>query len=134
MVNETVSDGGVAPSAEAPPSTNTKIQAEDHPSVNGDVAEDLSNHQNREIKNHGADLENNVVREIINKDEAPDNATDVKVNLPSTRPLKECEEQEVIPTYDLSTGENITNVIESEILENNQEVAAGSSNGQMSQE
>ena len=54
--------------------------------------------------------------------------------MPSTRPLKECEEQEVIPTYDLSTGENITNVIESEILENNQEVAAGSSNGQMSQE
>ena len=34
----------------------------------------------------------------------------------------ETEETEAIPTYDLSTGENITNVLESEILENNQDI------------
>jgi len=35
---------------------------------------------------------------------------------------EEAETEETIPTYDLSTGENITNVLESEILENNQDI------------
>ena len=45
----------------------------------------------------------------------------------------ETEDKEVIPTYDLSTGENITNVLESEIiLENNQDIIE--SNGDRTQE
>ena len=127
VVNDAVTDG--AATAAATPTI--KIQTEDHSNSNGDVAEDLSNHQNREIKNHAADPENNVVKE--NRDEPINNATDLKGNLPNSRPLKESEEQEIIPTYDLSTGENITNVIESEILENNHDNNAGS-NGQISQE
>ena len=46
-----------------------------------------------------------------------------KVTLPPRTPAVdlagETETEETIPTYDLSTGENITNVLESEILENN---------------
>ena len=40
----------------------------------------------------------------------------------------ETEEQEVIPTYDLSSGENITNVVlDSDVLENHHNVENGKS-------
>ena len=57
-----------------------------------------------------------------------------KVTLPPRTvpeaPEAETEETEVIPTYDLSTGENITNVLESEILENHHDIVE--SNGDLS--
>ena len=56
-----------------------------------------------------------------------------KVTLPPrTVPEAETEETEVIPTYDLSTEANITNILESEILENNQNIIER--NGDLSQE
>ena len=61
-----------------------------------------------------------------------------KVTLPPRSPAgsvaeeTETEETEVIPTYDLSTEANITNILESEILENNQNIIER--NGDLSQE
>ena len=78
---------------------------------------------NGEVSSGHLDGENNVRTETI--------FSSKKVTLPPrTVPEAETEETEVIPTYDLSTGENITNVLESEILENHQDIVE--SNGDLS--
>ena len=78
---------------------------------------------NGEVSPGHLDGENNVRSETI--------FSSKKVTLPPrTVPEAETEETEVIPTYDLSTGENITNVLESEILENHQDIVE--SNGTLS--
>ena len=65
---------------------------------------------------------------------AEEEETDEKV-VKSTESLAEAEEQEVIPTYDLSSGDNITNVVlDSDVVENHKSVGTTSSNGLSSQE
>ena len=65
---------------------------------------------------------------------AEEEETDEKV-VKSTESLAETEEQEVIPTYDLSSGDNITNVVlDSDVVENHKSVGSTSSNGLSSQE
>ena len=84
-----------------------------------DVASETNN---GDVRPGHVDGENNVRSESV--------FSSKKVTLPPrTVPEAETEETEVIPTYDLSTGENITNVLESEILENHQDIVE--SNGDL---
>ena len=86
----------------------------DHNDSLHDTAEDKDN----EIKSRAAEEEE----------------TDEKV-VKSTESLAEAEEQEVIPTYDLSSGDNITNVVlDSDVVENHKSDGTTSSNGLSSQE
>ena len=61
-------------------------------------------------KINNADAENNQLEKSMEHNHVKDVS---KV----AEGLNEKEEQEIIPTYDLSSEENITNVIESEVLE-----------------
>ena len=78
---------------------------------------------NGDVSSGHLDGENNVRSDTI--------FSSKKVTLPPRTVTEEAdtEETEVIPTYDLSTGENITNVLESEILENHQDIVE--SNGDL---
>ena len=88
-----------------------------------ETPETVGETNNGELTSGHLDGENNVRSETI--------FSSKKVTLPPrTVAEAETEETEVIPTYDLSTGENITNVIESEILENHQVILE--SNGDLS--
>lgn len=88
----------------------------------GETPEMACETNNGDVDSGHLDGENNVRTETI--------FSSKKVTLPPRTVSEEAEETEVIPTYDLSTGENITNVLESEILENHQDIVE--SNGDLS--
>ena len=111
------------------------MSTHDHSSMNGDSAEgkaspdELSSDTCSQESDH-TDAENNSLSE---------ENTEVQTAIIPTDPLPHKAENSTetgkvtpIPTYDLSSGDNITNVIRSEILENNQVTVQ--SNGQTSQE
>lgn len=79
--------------------------------TNGDFSATLNNHHTvTSEKINNADAENNQLEKSMEHNHVKDVS---KV----AEGLNEKEEQEIIPTYDLSSEENITNVIESEVLE-----------------
>ena len=82
--------------------------------------------------NH-TDVENNSLSEGKIEDQIPP-ANSADTNLLPEREEKSDETGKVtpIPTYDLSSEDNITNVLRSEVLENNQDPAQ--TNGQATQE
>ena len=113
----------------------TNLSTQVHSNMNGDSADgkrtpdDQSSDGCVQESNH-TDAENNSLSE---------ENTEVQTAIIPTDPLPHKAENSTetgkvtpIPTYDLSSGDNITNVIRSEILENNQVTVQ--SNGQTSQE
>ena len=116
----------------------TNLSTQVHSNMNGDATEGRANPDEQtqnacvqEESNH-IDAENNSLSEESTEVQtAPTIPTDY--SLPkSAESSKETGKITPIPTYDLSSGDNITNVIRSEILENNQEPVQ--SNGQTTQE
>ena len=108
---------------EAQDKTDDDVRTDPAVSEPAETPETVGETNNGELTSGHLDGENNVRSETI--------FSSKKVTLPPrTVAEAETEETEVIPTYDLSTGENITNVIESEILENHQVILE--SNGDLS--
>ena len=113
----------------------TNLSTQVHSNMNGDSAEG---------KRIPDDQSSDVCVQELNHTDAENNSlseenTEVQTAIITTEPLPHKAENSTatgkvtpIPTYDLSSGDNITNVIRSEILENNHETVQ--SNGQTSQE
>ena len=112
------------------------MSTHDHSSMNGDSAEgkaspdELSSDTCSQESDH-TDAENNSLSE---ENTEVQTATTISTeSLPHREEnSKETGKVTPIPTYDLSSEDNITNVIRSEVLENNQEPVQ--SNGQTTQE
>ena len=110
-----------------PVSTNLTIATNGDISSHSDDSQESSENGRSDNTDNTADVENNITD--LSKDAEE---TTNSLSPSDSEPLKASEEQEVtIPTFDLSTGENITNVMESEILENSHAIE---SNGPTSQE
>ena len=122
--SSTDSTGSASTLSTKPVADNFNIATNGDISSHSDDSQESSENGNSETNK---DAENNITDLSKNAVEEPNSLTPT-----DSEALKASEEQEVmIPTYDLSTGENITNVMESEILEKNHVVE---SNGPPSQE
>ena len=125
------------PASKDSPTPNGEAQvtnsSEEGTETNGS---DQDSHDQSESESKNGELEPGPGEEESERQEPVFSAK--KVTLPPRSPAggvaeeTETEETEVIPTYDLSTEANITNILESEILENNQNIIER--NGDLSQE
>ena len=108
----------------------TNLSTQVHSNMNGDSEGGKTTPDEQSSDANHTDAENNSLSEENTEVQTATIPTDALPHRAENS--KETGKVTPIPTYDLSSGDNITNVIRSEVLEINQELVQ--SNGQTTQE